>query len=358
MKRCLVSVVSKQTLPNYLLIKELEESTDRFLFISSKKMEREKKTADLAVTAGIPKDKMLKVLIEEDQYFRAHERLDKLHLPADTEYIVNLTGGTKLMAIAVREYFERFPNVRFFYVPLDKNTYKEIHDDRLADERPFTYRISVAEYLSIYGMRGEPSERLFNERQVLELYKDVRSTGYELERFPLKKLKKYIPPYKITKQMYTKWFEEYLYYRIKGILRLEDRFIATGLKLYSKLPLAPGENRSSHQNDNEVDIFFLYKNRPYIVENKFSLGKREVNIDALVHALFKMSGVNRRFGLNVYATLATLSDLDELTPDARRHLRHRCRILGLHYPIDRNDIHYRFGERLRDFIQKREVVES
>jgi len=355
MKRYLISVVSKHTLPNYLLIKEWQDRIDRFLFISSKEMEREKKTADLAGTAHIPKERILKVLIEEDQYFRAHERLEKLALPPNAEYWVNLTGGTKLMAITVREYFERFPHVRFFYVLPEQNIYKEIHDDRLSETHPFHYRINVNEYLSIYGMRGEPSERLFNEKQVLALYKDVRSTGYELERFPLKKLKKYIPPHKITKQMYTKWFEEYLYYRIKGLLKLRDAYICTGLKLYSKIPLAPGQQHPSHQNDNEVDIFFLYENRPYIVENKFSLGKREVNIDALVHALFKLSGVNRRFGLNVYSTLATLSDLDELTRDAQMHLKRRCHILGVHYPIDRHDIHYRFAQRLDDFIRKREV---
>jgi len=353
MKKYLISIVSKQALANYLLIKEFFNETDIFLFISSNKEEKAGRTLDLTETAGIPKEKKREVHIEEDQFYLAHQRLDRMHLPKDAEYRVNLTGGTKMMAIAVREYFEKFPHVRFYYVPPGKNVYEEIHDDRPADIYPFTYRTGVQEYLSIYGMKGEPAPLYLEETEALNIYKDVRSTGYNLEHFPLKKLKKFIPYWDINRQLYTKWFEEYLYYRIKGHLQLDKRFIATGLKLYTKIR----ENNSlpdyAHQNDNEVDVFFLYENRPYSIEAKFSLGKSEINTDALNNALFKLSAVNRRFGLNIYSTLMTLSDLQALNKQARWHLKRRCHILGLHYPFDRDDIHERFGERLYDFIRKR-----
>ncbi len=355
MKTYLVSIVSQQTLPNYLLIKEFFDEVDIFLFISSEEMDRAGKTDDLVQTAGIPKHKKRKVHIEEDQYFRAHQRLDRMHLPPDAEYRVNLTGGTKMMAIAVREYFEKFPHVRFFYVPVDKNIYKEIHDDRRSDIYPFRYRLGVDEYLSIYGMRGEASKLYLDETEALDIYNDVRSTGYDLERFPLKKLRKFIPHWEINRQLYTKWFEEYLYYRIRGHLQLDEKFIATGLKLYSKIhrhetPLPD----YAHQNDNEVDVFFVYENRPYSIEAKFSVGKDEVNMDTLNNALFKLSAVNRRFGLNIYSTIMTLSDLDSLDEQARWHLKRRCHILGLHYPFDRHDIHERFARRLQAFIDKRQ----
>jgi len=358
MKKYLISIVSQQTLPNYLLIKEFFDEIDTFFFISSSQMEEKGKTNDLVDTARIPKVKKREITIDENEFYLAHQRLDRVNFPQDAEYLVNLTGGTKMMAIAVREYFEKFPHSRFFYVPMDKNIYKEIHNDRPASIKEFSYRVGVDEYLSIYGMKGESAKLFLTETQALEIYKDVRSARYDLENFPVKKLKKFVPYWEITDQLKTKWFEEYLYYRIKGILNLQERFIATGLKLYSKNQKQNEQLPDyAHQNDNEVDLFLMYDNKPYSVELKFSIGKENINIDTLNNALFKLSAVNRRFGLNIYSTIMTLSDLHSLDEQARWHLKRRCHILGLHYPLDRHDIHERFPEKLSDFLQKKMPTE-
>ncbi|NPA42475.1 MAG: DUF1887 family protein [Chlorobi bacterium] len=356
----IVSIVSQQTLPNYLFIKEHQSPGHRYVFISSQKMEEAKKTRDIVETAGMIKGQYVKTLIEEDEFYLARQKLDRLHLPRDAEYLVNLTGGTKLMAMAVREYFKTggFTNARFFYIPVDKNHYKEIFDDRPAEVTPFTYRLSTREYLSIYGMEMDEDELVFSKWGVEQILNDVKRLNFPHhshigDTFIRSAMQNRVP---VTDQHKTKWFEEYLYYRVKETLKLKSDFISTGIKLRQRHTIAPPDKKAGALDppDNEIDLFFMYENRPYVAEVKYSLPRKNVyKIKEIQNILFKLSAVNTRFGLNVYSTLMTLADLRTLSEEARWHLKNKCRILRLHYPFDRHDILERFEARLNEFLAKR-----
>ncbi len=349
-KTYLVSIVSEQTLPNYLFIKEFQEQVDKFIFITTREMEAKDKVEAILSTAKIRKDNRIKITVEENALYKAKEKLNRAlpNISTQDSFLINLTGGTKMMSIAVYEYFKRFPNSRFFYVPIGKNVYREIFENQQAKETSFKYKISVREYLSIYGISYESLPLLFTEDQVEDLFRDVHSTQYDLEHFPKGKVKKYGIKDFQSKQVHTKWFEEFLYYRIKGVLNLIDDNIKTGLRLKGK-----NLNTQMFRNDNEIDIFFIYDNNPFLVEAKFSIGREKINIATLNNYLFKLVGVNRRFGLNIRSIVMTLSDLDTLGENAKQALEYKTRLLKVAYPFGRRDIVNKetFKHKLLKFVK-------
>jgi len=350
--RILVSIVSEQTLPNYLFIKELQNSLEinKYIFISTEGMEKKDKTNTLCQTANIDKKHRTKILVDENALFLSKKKLSHLNITNDDEIFVNLTGGTKMMSNATWQFFNNFRNVRFFYVPIGKNTYLEVFDEKPAIENQFNYQLSCQEYLNIYDIQYEKEKMLFTKEQVFDVYKDVKSTQFDLEKFPKSKLKKFnIDDYNI-KQVHTKWYEEYLYYLIKEKLSLDDEKIEAGIKLFKK-----SENKENKfvPNDNEIDVFFLYNNNPFIVEAKFSIGgKEKINIEGLYNYLYKLAAINQRFGLKAKSTLITLATFENNGDNFKQNLEKRCRILNIHSPFDRQiiDNKQKFEEELKKFV--------
>lgn len=335
MSTILVSIVSEQTAPNYLFIKEFQNQVDRFLFISTEQMEQKGKTEVICTTAQIDKNKRIKVLVSDNLIHEVQGRLNKVNFPNDAQYLVNLTGGTKMMSIAVWRFFHQFSNTRFFYVPIHSNAYVEVFDDKPSLTTPFNYKISVEEYLNIYGIRFEKSELIFDEELVLEVFKEVKVGQNNLDNFLMNKLKKYNITYNIQ-QIYTKLFEEYVYYRIKKELKLSEAEILTGIRLFER---QLEKDNPNYQNDNEIDVFFIHNNKPYIIECKFGVGRERINTQMLGQIIYKLSSLNKRFGLSARSTIFTLSDFNNMAENAAENLKRRCEIAGVYYPLfDRNKI--------------------
>jgi len=331
----LVSIISEQTVPNYLFIKEFQHQVDRFIFISTEQMENKNKTELICTTALIEKSKRIKVLVSDNLLHEVQERLKKLNFNREDQFLVNLTGGTKMMSIAVWRFFHHYHNVRFFYVPIQSNTYIEVFDDKPSETKPFTYRISIDEYLRIYGIRYERSNLVFNEDLVNDVFEDVKWWQFDINKFPKNKLKRNNIPNNLQ-QIHTKWFEEYVYYRIKKELILYENEIATGIKLFD---LKQEKEIKYYQNDNEIDVIFTYNNKPYIIECKFSVGKGKPNTQVLGQYIYKLSSLNKRFGLSARSTIFTLSDFNNLPDNALDNLKRRCEIAGVYYPLfDREKI--------------------
>ena len=335
-RRIIVSIVSEQTLPNYLFIKQFQDKVDKFIFISTEDMEKKNKSRDIIETAGISEEQKEIIKVDENALYKAVAELNKLNLSNDDFYYVNITGGTKLMAIAVWNYFKRFSQSRFFYVPIGKNTLKEVFDNKEAQEYKFKYKLSVREYLSIYNINIIENKLLFTEVQTEEIFKDVKSGNFDLSHFPKNKLKKFgILDYD-NQQIHTKWFEEFLYYRIKRLLDLDDKQIKTDIGLFQKgKEVITG---SIITQDNQIDVFFIYNNNPYVIEAKFSVGKAKVNTSTLYQYMYKLAAINNRFGLRTKATIMTLSDFNTLDDNAKKNIKLRTQILNLVYPFDRNQI--------------------
>ncbi|MCX7954784.1 MAG: DUF1887 family CARF protein [Bacteroidales bacterium] len=343
----LISIISEQPVPNYLFIKEFQQQVDKFIFISTQQMEQKNKTNIICETAEINKSNRIKTLIPDDALKQSIDKLSKLTLPNDAIFLVNLTGGTKMMSIAVWRFFSKFPNSRFFYVPIGRNVYNELFDEKPSTIHNFNYKLSVQEYLQIYGIRYEQEPQIFDEDLVFEIFNDVISGQFNIKNFPKNKFKYTIPN---NKQYHTKWFEEFVYYKIKKQLNLDNNQIYTGIKLFD---IKQEKNIDHYNNDNEVDVIFIYNNRPFIIECKFSLGEEKVNTTTLTQIIYKLSSINKRFGLSARATIFTFADLSTLASNAIDNLKRRCEIASIHYPLfDRSCIiNDNFKDLLEAFIK-------
>jgi hypothetical protein len=348
MKTILVSIISEQAVPNYLFIKEFYNSVDRFLFISTEQMEKRDKTKFLCEALKIDKNKIIKTLITDDFLYQNLEKLKKLNLPDDNTYLVNLTGGTKMMSLTVWRFFHQFKNVRLFYIPIGKKYYNELFENKNAIQNSFSVEISCKDYLNIYGIRYEENEMIYSHNNAMEIFKELKVAQYDFEKLTVNKLKK-LNIDDSNMMNYSKWFEEYVYYRIKDELRLKDDQILTGIRLYEMIE-EQGNDRYS--NDNELDIFFIYNNRPYIIECKLKTGKETVNIRNLHNYIYKLSSVNKRFGLTAKATLITFSDLSTLSIKAAEGIQRRCSIANVYYPFfDRSSFDSTFKIYLEKFLK-------
>lgn len=344
----LVSIISEQIIPNYLLIKELQSQIDRYLFISSAKMEEQNKTNILCEVAGIDKNQRIKTLVVEDLLNSILVKLSKLNLPADATYYVNITGGTKIMSLAVWRFFAKFKNSRFFYVPIGKNVYTELFEDKKNINNTIGYKISVKEYLHLYDIRSETDDLRYDEKSIMHIFalmreKDFRQSNFIFDQKLMKEQQIY------GQQFHTKCFEEYIYWRIRRLLNLSEHEILVGTKLFQ---ISQEKKVEFYNNDNEVDVLFIYRNSPYIVECKYSLGSFKPNTEIIGNLIYKLSSINRRLGLSARACIMTLSDLKMLDDQAQINLKRRCEITRIHYPIiDINYILNNFDEALNNFLQ-------
>ena len=330
MKRVLVNIVSEQTVPNYLFVKEFENEADLFLFISSRAMETREKTKIIFKTAGISKNRVRKILVQEDEWYLAKAKLDKLGWTiGEYQFLVNISGGTKLMSNAVYEYFKQY-NSRFFYLPIAKNEIRELFKDKPAQSRPVKYSISVKEYLCLHDIAYSEEEMLLDEKKTMMLYDIFAKNNFH--HFPIT----LITGLNINgQQKEALWFEHYLFYKIKALLALGDLQIKTGIKLYKK---GKEKNFSDNLTDNEIDIVFIKNNNCYIVEAKVSVGKKKINTGAITSYLYKLAAINKRFGINAKAVLMLFAELNTLSPISLRNMKRRCEVLNLPVPFDRHDL--------------------
>ena len=330
MKRIMVNIVSAQTIPNYLFIKEFGDDADIFLFVSTDEMEKSDKTATIYRTAGIDKKDVRKILINENELYLAKDKLDRLGWRGkDYLFLVNITGGTKLMSNAVYEYFKEL-NSRFFYLPIGQNTIKELFNDRKADEKPVKYKLRVEEYLNLHNIHPDTKELQLMKSTVIDIVNYFRKRDTDVLPYRLLQGTKLS-----NQQKYAIWFEHLLYYKIKELLGLDDEEIKMGVKLFKK---ELENNYFENEVDNEIDVIFVKDNRIYVVEAKVSVGRIKVNTTTVSNYLYKLAAINKRFGLNSKAAFMTFSDFSSLLSTSINNLEKKCSILGLPYPFDKNDI--------------------
>jgi hypothetical protein len=330
MKKVLVNIVSSQTIPNYLFIKEFGMDADLFLFISTESMEKKQKTRTIYNTAGISKKDVRKINVHEDELYLAKEKLDKLGwTDKDFHFFVNITGGTKLMSNAVLDYFNKF-NSRFFYLPIGKNIIKEIFTDKPSETHAINYKITVKEYLQLYNIDFDEEPLFLNKNKTDGLLQTYEKNNFET-----------FPTYPLAdgnlsgQQKHALWFEHYLYYKIKNHLQLNNDEIKLGIKLFKQ---EQEGGFADTLTDNQIDVVFTWQNNCYLIEAKVSAGKTKINTAAITNYMYKLAAINKRFGINAKAALMLFADFTRLSEKSYANLKKRSEILNLPFPFDRNSL--------------------
>jgi hypothetical protein len=325
MPKYLISLISDQTIPNVLFIKEYEDKVNEYIFITTERMQQQGKLDWVLEATGIQEGQYESVTVVEDELISIEEALNQLQISREDEFILNLTGGTKIMSIGVYNYFS-YRNSEIFYIPIGKNLYRKIFPP--VKERDFVlqYRTTLQTYLTSYGIRIVNPEKInqltksaaftelffnknYSRRYELKTLRDFKSLNKNggINRSDFTKLFDWLEvihfPFEQKNILNTKeityllggWLEEYTYLFFKRHLNLSDDAIGIGVEI------------SRQSVKNEFDVMFVYNNAIYVFECKTGLTQK-VFYEA---AVYKLAALKKDFGLFVNSNIVTMTNVKD-----------------------------------------------
>lgn len=317
MSRVIVSIISQHSVPNFIFIKEMEGQYDEYLFITTEEIDKQMRGEQLENALKV-KTEVGYISINANDYISAIQTLRK-EWPerADDEYIVNLTGGTKMMSLAVHDFFASKKST-FYYVPIGLNTYYNLNTGELRNIR---YRVNLHEYFTLYGIKYnciKEAELKHTEAEARELYNEVKQNHFYL---PQKLKYAQEAPTPDLKAYYSgQWFEQFSYYCLKQAFDLDEDNIALSAKIYRD---------DNTTNDNELDVAFMLDNALYVVECKVTMWGLGGPRETIEEYLYKLAAISKDFGLQVRPYIFTLHQISKMEKSVRDSLTKRCRILGI-----------------------------
>lgn len=305
MSRVIVSLISEQTIPNYIFIKELYQEGDEILFISSRKMHEKEEwllnALKIKNTKLIPNT--MHLIDEEDWNNMVQSTLNILK--RNNKYIVNLTGGTKYMSLAMYEVFSKFDSL-FYYIPFPKNEILQLKVPSTVNEKalPLKYRVGIKEYLTAYNVQYDTKQlnqkkdytyiffswfvgNVFDENDydIIDRLRDYRNKKnvyvHELEVKDNEEKYRSVPglkaflekinfPNSIENVLIDKeiqyitggWFEEYIYLKISEHILPQDIALGVGIK------------NTENTNQNDLDVVFTFGNKLFVIECKTEISQK------------------------------------------------------------------------------------
>lgn len=307
MPKTIVNIITEDNpIPAYLFIKEMYQEGDRLMYISARDTEDDLDA--LSDLFNVPAGDIMEIVLKNDIDELKYENICRAvlgYLDHSVSYCVNLAGGTRYMALAVQQVFERF-QAEFFYVQVEENIIvKSKFDDSIFNNDdyvfPIRHRMTIAEYLQAHEIQNdldrfshepirskEESVYIFSKftqrglsvqdydtMEALRMYRNMKSiqilttetTGYyqypampglsgflcHIDFVPEKKgtLNK-----REIEYLTGGWFEEYVYYLVKKQIKPQD--MAMGVRI----------SRSGVRHDNELDVVFMKGNKLFVIECK------------------------------------------------------------------------------------------
>lgn len=301
----LVSILSEHLLPNYLLCKEFLGDYDKHIFISTPSMLDNNIVTRMCGVLDIEKDSVKVVNVSEDDLPDIQNKLRNENFKKSDRYLINLTGGTKMMSIGVFQHFFKF-DAEFFYIPIFTN---KIENVRSGNSLSLKYRVNVTEYLSLYGFSISVSNLIDSHNL---------SKGEAFEKFVFDSIRK-----------------------VKNLCPEKDQ-IAQGVKIF--------RNQHEKQNDNEIDVMWTENNQLYVGECKVSLWKpKELDIynrpindppGYLDEIMYKISAISKDFGLRVNPYIFIKKGLNPYVFNEQRlkAVEKRMKILGIKGVLNERDL--------------------
>jgi phosphorylcholine metabolism protein LicD len=341
-RKTIVSLVSDQTIPNVLFIRE-QPKADHYLFVSTDKMEIRGVVANICKSCSDHVHSHETIVVEEDSLEDITNKLNSFTSKDEGNFIVNLTGGTKVMSLGVFEYYSKSPNNQICYLPLGKNKQLQLFPSDKPISQDIIYRINLEDYLIANGVLPESNSflkknsLLRSEEKSAKLYQKFSSESNQLLKIAAehfrkyrneKKLKKielnneekwYLQPFldagflpefegQLTKEeikyLTGDWFEEYVYTLVKSIKEKNDNDIGFGIYL------------TRDNVKNEFDVIFTQKNALYVIECKTDVANEEGKFAELFNnTLYKAGSLKKDFGLFVKFYVFAINDFTKLSKE-------------------------------------------
>lgn len=372
MAKVLISLVSQQRIPNVLAIMDpYFGDVDEYLFISSDRMQKADVVKHIIEATGIDQSRSQTLIVKPHDWQNIRVCLDKANLSNDDRYFINLTGGTKIMPLAVFSFFsDKAWNVNYFYFPIAKNVIQQVSQKRPNVETPISYKVSIRTYLTSYGINLEKgdfesgSKPIAVSRQLLDFYLlqktsphtktnfwsiagGLRKFRYRTEPITIcsidgldlliQKIKMplvdndHISPSEIQ-YLTGGWFEEWIYQETKEILNLSNEAIGRNLVINWL-------GKDAQHGRNELDIVFIYDNMIHIVECKTGLGGRSQDVsEQFTRTLNQLAVFSKEMGQRLKMIFLTLSlKLRQPNGDLKAFYKARANLLDITI-IDRDEI--------------------
>lgn len=327
MKSVLISVISAQPLPNFLLIKELRGLYSSMVFISTGEMEGRgndsmSRSRWIERAAGLAEGSTPRVIVKEDSWLDIKQKLQDFFSDQNTSYAVNLTGGTKVMTLAVFQHFAKDGN-SIYYVPFPKNEYCELFPNIHNQALSIRYRCTLSEYLAAHGLYFIYNNELCKDKKTtLNFFKRVKREQFKINEIDDIRNAHQLSSPEDKKYYSGGWFEEFVYHFIRKSFKVSEKKIALNVNLF--------RNLDDVEADNEYDLMFVDENTLYVIECKTSAGNSPVNARKnLDNFLYKLGAITRDFGLNVKSYVFTLTSFRDSENKIKLQVEKRMRILGV-----------------------------
>lgn len=355
--KTIVNIVSEQTLPNYLFVKEVYEQEDNVIWIVSKADRIQTAIKCLKNTIGEITDKMIYIEDGSEENIQYIKEVLQTNIDSQQNFVVNLTGGTKIMALAVYDFFRNnVTNAEFYYIPFPKNIIIDISSQNI---KQITHKISVEKYLKLYNLKVQSQgkqdgvlsfkdakymysnmynlqkeyiQELIELRELKEKNKfkgrNNRDKTYPYDEISKVKLKEddgnkntnrakriedfilnnNIPTlseknkigYKDIVYITGGWFEDFIFYLTKEIEKPDD--IVLGIEILKQ---------DAEQSKNELDVVYTKDNKFFIRECKTAFEKERM----FNEIIYTATAIKSLFGLStkssVYCYREKLSDKDD-----------------------------------------------
>lgn len=321
--RFIVSILSDQLIPNLLFIKQIAKEDDFHVFLTTEKMGTKNKTEILVDTLALRPEQYLSLKIDSDNPSLILEQLQSFNWTLSNQYVVNITGGTKIMSQMVFSFFKNIALSEIYYRPLGHSYLEKLHPILERIDTDAIIDLGLEEYLSAHGYTFEGNTKLSSKiSRAEDLYSQICAKG-DSALVKLIANAQQQGYFKLDKPYLTGgWFEEWLYYKVKETLKLEDDQIAYNLKLKSRF-----SNRQT-DSDNEIDVAFVYKNNLYIIECKV-YSKKQLDGNKITNAIYKISSLRHSMGLKATAVVAIMSDFGS-SKGRRDTINYLCQMTGVY----------------------------
>jgi hypothetical protein len=323
MKTILVSLISDQTIPNLQFIKE--KQVDEYIFLTTTAMNNKGTLQWLYDASKIDPEKCSSIIVEPYSYDNIEAELSKVVNDED-HYIINLTGGTKIMSLAVNDFFKDI-NSEMFYLT-GTNEYIKIFPGKTKPIFVLQTKITLEEYLTAYGF--EVKSKSVTLKPILEVLRlnyrgkklnDIQTvSGLKelLDRFEFDCNQPNTLDKNETKYLTGEWLEEYVFHIVKEKYSLTEDEIGMGWIIQKA------------QVTNEFDVLFIKNNQLNTIECKSSI---YTDIDEkktiIGETIYKSDSLKNKFGLFVSTSILTASDLKNVkSNELNRADASRIKVIG------------------------------
>lgn len=332
-----IILLSDQTIPNALFLKDFENSWDKILFVGTNKTKEN--NIGNAILSVLDNPDYDEIIVDENKTQNINEKLNeyfsKNHF---SNILVNITGGTKIMALAAYYYFKNNPplnsKIKIYYLPIKAAYYIDLDTNENIKQN---YEFNLPDYIKATGnipnisnieneeLKSKIASHLFdlyvykNNYEIIDKitatlrnYRDkdnksLRKTIYEQPEYETEIKNPLINQCQISEQDLAKfdfrsedtvdfftggWLEFYTYNELKQII--QEGQIATNVKI---------KNLSKEESvENELDVAFVFKNELHIIECKTGDVKEILN-----DVMYKAAQIRSSFGLTAQSHLLILN---------------------------------------------------